>query len=77
VIPAGWAVILLLVGYGIGTLVRAIVAVGERDAAWDKGYARGWDDGHEKGLDQGTADTITALERLVGRPDSGDARRSP
>lgn len=68
-IPAGWCILTLLLGMGVGYLWRSIETVEHVDKAWDRGY--------ERGLDRGTADTLTALEQLVGRPDSGDDRRSP
>lgn len=77
-IPAGWAVIALLLGMGIGWGLRSLRAVDERDKAWDLGWKRGHQKGWREGNEVGFSSALDALERAVGdMSDTDVGRRHP
>lgn len=74
-IPAGWCILTLLIGLGIGYLWRSIEMVPRVDEAWDRGWKRGHERGYEEGNASGFDEALTALERAVGGTSGSDASR--
>lgn len=76
-IPAGWSVLTLLAGLGIGWGLRTISAVQDKDEAWDLGWKRGHAKGYQEGNNAGFSEALTAVEQLVGKPDTDVSRPHP